>query len=122
MDNFSIGIDIVEHEHMKAKLSDKFVLRILSGVEVEIYNNLKSDKRKIEYISSRFAAKEAIFKAFVKGDGLFNYVDISILNFEDTKAPYVVFNKEPSINIPSDIKISISHSNNYSIAQVLFIY
>ncbi len=65
MSNFSIGIDIVEHDHMKDKITDKFVMRILSTKELEVYNNISSSKRKVEYISSRFAAKESIFKAFI---------------------------------------------------------
>ncbi len=110
-----IGIDIVEHDKMKDKITDNFIKRILSKDELEYYNQIKSEKRKLEYISSRFAAKEAIFKAYKCGDGTTNYTDISILNRDDG-SPYVLFNEKNDT-----IKISISHTDNYSVANVILI-
>ncbi len=112
---FEIGIDIVEHENMSKKISDTFVKRILSDKEIIYYKGIKSEKRKLEYISSRFAAKEAIFKAYKSGDGTTSYKDISILNNEDG-SPYVEFLKRDD-----DIKVSISHTDNYSVANVVLV-
>ncbi len=110
---FEIGIDIVEHKKMEEKINDNFIKRILSDDELKYYNLIKSSKRKLEYISSRFAAKEAIFKAYKCGDGSTSYTDISILNNSDG-SPYVVFRENDDI-----IKISISHTDNYSVANVI---
>ncbi len=112
---FEIGIDIVEHENMYKKITDNFLSRILSDMELQYYETIKSDKRKLEYVSSRFAAKEAIFKAYKNGDGTTSYKDISILNNHDG-SPYVVFAKNDD-----EIKISISHTDNYSVANVIVI-
>ncbi len=112
---FEIGIDIVEHEKMEKKISDEFIKRVLSEKELKYYYEIKSNKRKLEYISSRFAAKEAIFKAYKSGDGTTCYTNISILNNKDG-SPYVLFE-----NMNDEIKISISHTDNYSVANVILI-
>ncbi len=109
---FSIGIDIVEHIKIKNK-SQEFINRILSQDELDYYMTITNEKRQIEYIASRFASKEAIFKAYKVGDKTFNYKDISILN-EASGAPYVKCER-----LKENILITLSHSDNYSISQVL---
>lgn len=108
-----IGIDIVENERMRNK-DINFIKRILSNDEYSKYETLTLEQRKIEYLASRFAAKEAIFKVFKKGNNDFNYSDISILNDLDG-APYVVMKGR----IDLTLNISISHEINYSVAIVM---
>lgn len=108
-----IGIDLVENARIE-KQSDSFTKRILSEKEIEKYNTITNDKRKVQYLASRFAAKEAIFKACKVGNKDINYVDISILN-DDNNAPYVEIVKYPNFKF----EISISHEENYSIAIVM---
>ena len=74
---FSIGIDIVEHSSIINK-SDDFIKRVLSDLEYAYFSTISNKKRQIEYVASRFASKEAIFKAYKVGDKTFNYKDISI--------------------------------------------
>ncbi len=105
-----IGIDIVENSRMQDK-SEEFIKRILSKSEVEVYNNKQN---KVQYLASRFAAKEAIFKVFKCGDKTLNYNDISILN-DENGAPYILMNSTKR----DDLKISISHERNYSVAIVM---
>ncbi len=107
-----IGIDIVEHSKVENK-SIEFIKRVLSTQEYNIYILIKNKKRQVEYIASRFASKEAIFKAYKDGNKTLNYKDISILN-NDNGSPYV-----SSLLLNDDINITISHSDNYSIAFVL---
>ena len=54
-----IGIDICQISRMKPDMNR----RILSDSENIIYEEIKLDKRKIEFLAGRFAAKEAIYKA-----------------------------------------------------------
>ena len=54
-----IGIDIVEFEEIKERLTDRFVNRILSEQELLKYNQIRNSDRKISYLAGRFAAKEA---------------------------------------------------------------
>ena len=46
--NNLVGIDIVECNRIKEKMNDRFINRILSPLELEVFNTFKSDKRKIE--------------------------------------------------------------------------
>jgi len=111
--NKNIGIDIVEIEEIKEKLSDRFVRRILSKEELERYYEIKNTERRIQYLAGRFAAKEAYTKVYRKFDTPLNFTDVTILN-DDHGAPYI-----KSTYRPSDIlSVSISHSRNYAIAIV----
>lgn len=104
-----VGIDLVEHKDISLKLKD----RILSDDEIKVFNNFNNKKRQIEYIASRFAVKEAIFKVYVHGDGSLCYKDISVLN-DEYGAPYIRSNK-----IKDELILSISHTSNYSEAIVI---
>lgn len=104
-----IGIDLVEHIEIINK-DDRFIRRILSSKEYEIYSNKKIKKRQIEYAASRFAAKEAIFKAYKHLPIHLDFRDVTILN-DENYAPYVVCEK-----MKLDVEISITHTPNYSVA------
>ncbi len=108
-----IGIDIVENERMLNK-DIEFIKRILSDKEFDIYNKFSIEQRKIEYLASRFAAKEAVFKAFKVGNKDLNYKDISILN-DEYGAPFIELKGETD----KSLNISISHEKNYSVAIVM---
>lgn len=97
-----IGVDIVEIDRIK--LNDAFVHKILSVEEINIYNQLHTEKRKKEYLAGRFACKEAIIKALSNTD--ISFKDISVLNDKNGK---------PFTNI-DNILISISHENKYVVA------
>lgn len=113
----NIGVDIVKNERFKEMINDeKKVKRILSPKEVEVFSTFSAEKRKIEYLASRFAAKEAVIKALNKTNLKFNYVDISILN-DATNAPYVEF----SFKVDLYVLISLSHSDENSIAFAVLI-
>ena len=98
----NIGCDIVENNRLKNK-KQEFINYILTKKEQEEYN-----KKGLTYLTGRFAAKEAIMKCLNNTKEL-TYLDIEILN-----------NKigEPIVNI-DNIKISISHEKNYTIAVAL---
>lgn len=106
-----VGIDLAEHKDFINK--EALINRILSPLEKAKYNTITSEKRKLEYVASRFAAKEAIFKVYEEGDKTLNFKDISILNKENG-APYI-----SSDFLKDKLEISISHSENYSIAIVI---
>ena len=105
-----IGIDLVELDRMKSLLNDKFIDRILCGLEKELYDSITNEQTKLEFIGGRFAAKEAIFKAISKGHGKTNYKDFSVLKDENGK-PYV---KTNYFNEGEVIHISITHTKHYA--------
>lgn len=107
-----IGIDLVEHKDLLGK-EERLAPRLLSEAELEKYHSFTSPKRKLEYLASRFAVKEAIFKVYKKGDLTLNFNEISVLNHEDG-SPYI-----SSTKIKAELKVSLSHTDNYSVAIVV---
>ncbi|AIO18353.1 Holo-[acyl-carrier-protein] synthase [Candidatus Izimaplasma bacterium HR1] len=106
-----IGIDIVEFEEIKERLTDRFVDRILSEQELNKYHQIKNTGRKISYLAGRFAAKEAYTKVYKKFDEPLNFKDVIILN-DEFGAPYIVSKYRPE----DHVSVSISHSRNYAVA------
>mgnify|MGYP001191731457 CR=1 FL=1 len=99
-----IGIDLVENKRFNHFLEeDRKLKRILSLDELAVLATFTSKERKLEYIASRFAAKEALVKAGLS----FNFQEVSILNNEDGS---------PFVSGFSDVEIliSISHTKEYS--------
>lgn len=100
-----IGCDIVENKRLLDK-SDKFIDLVLTEKEKEMYRQ----KNSAEFLSGRFAAKEAIMKCLPNTKEL-KFTDIEVLNDESGK---------PYTNIKGIEDISISHEKEYTIAVALF--
>lgn len=108
-----VGIDIVELERIE-RLVEKpsFIARILSDSEKERFRQL-SGKRQVEFLAGRFAAKEAYAKARGTGIGRdLSFKDIEVLSNEKGK-PFIEEKDGETIHI------SISHSRDYAVAQVI---
>ncbi|KMK76920.1 holo-ACP synthase [Alkalihalobacillus pseudalcaliphilus] len=105
-----MGIDIVELQRIESAVvkQPRFAERILTKKELDKYLTL-SVIRKIEYLSGRFAAKEAFVKATNQSYG---WHDIEVLN-DGNGRPYI------TAEVNGRIHISISHSKNYAISQVI---
>jgi holo-[acyl-carrier protein] synthase len=95
-----IGCDIVKISRFK-KNYDLWIQKVLTEHERA---ELKTKTNKLEYLSGRWAAKEAIFKCLKKRNCY------SILT-ADNGSPYVLED--------STINVSISHESKYCIAYVL---
>ncbi|MCF7925087.1 MAG: holo-ACP synthase [Candidatus Izimaplasma sp.] len=107
----NVGIDLVEFEEIKERISDKFIERILSNDELEIYNKITQTQRKLAFLAGRFAAKEAYTKAYKTFDDELNFKDVSILN-DRFGAPYIKSKYHPE----DTLTLSISHSRHYAVA------
>lgn len=109
-----VGIDIVEIGRIAILLEKqpRFPVRVLTLNEREVFEKL-AGSRKVEYIAGRFAAKEAYSKAAGTGIG----ADLSFLDIETGTAP----GGRPIILKPLDegVQLSISHSKEYAVAQVV---
>ncbi|PAT02716.1 holo-[acyl-carrier-protein] synthase [Candidatus Izimaplasma bacterium ZiA1] len=110
----SIGVDIVEFSRIKEMMNDKFIKRILSVKELELFNSFKSEKRKVEYLAGRFAAKEAYTKVYKKFNEKLNFTDVEVLK-DEFGAPYIISKYHPE----DEILVSISHSENYAVAMCI---
>ena len=110
-----IGLDIVELDRI-AKLeanSEKFIARILTSSEADIYRSL-SGHRRTEFLAGRFAGKEAFAKARGTGIGAgCNFTDIEIIP-EPSGKPLLYFKG----TLVSGF-ISITHTNKIAAAQVI---
>ncbi len=99
-----IGTDIVSKERIA---STNVELKFLNKDELNILNELKGEAR-IDFISGRWSAKEAIIKASNKE---ITFSQISILK-EENGAPLVLIDGIKNENI----KVSISHEKDYTVA------
>ena len=101
------GIDIesiaaIEKAYQK---NTRFAEKVLTEVERERFEEL-SGKRKMEYLTGRWSAKEAFSKAIGTGIGPVGFQDLEILN-DAHGAPY--FSKSP---FSGKVWISISHKGD----------
>lgn len=111
-----IGIDLIELDRIKKGLykNDRLAYRILTRNELKVFESLQSDRRKIEFLAGRFAAKESFAKATGRGIGKLSFQHIEILA-DDKGAPYMKVEGYEDYNI----FVSITHSHNYAAAQVV---
>ena len=116
-----IGVDIVQNKRIKILINNKrFIKRILGKNEIKFFNKKLN---KVEYLSKRFAAKEALAKAL--GTGFrqkVQFKDIEILNDKIGK-PYYLKSKKIDKTILKKFNInkyslflSISDEKDYSVA------
>lgn len=118
------GVDIIEIKrirHSFETLGDSFRDRIFTNNEIN-YCESRNIAR-FESYAARFAAKEAISKAFGTGIGKgINLSDMEIINDNHGK-PYVVFyNRAKEIYreiMGKSISISLSHCKQYAVAYVV---
>jgi holo-[acyl-carrier protein] synthase len=109
-----IGVDITELDRMETLINRQPRLkeRILTESEILIFEKLNG-RRQVEYFAGRFAAKEAFSKANGTGIGKhLSFLDIEIISDDKGK---------PVISKPfsKGVHLSISHSRDYAVAQVV---
>lgn len=113
-----IGVDIVDLDHMASVVekTPRFVERVLTANELALYAR-RSDKRKLEFLAGRYAAKEAFSKAMGTGIGkVVSFQNVSVLN-DERGCPCI--EESP---FTGRTFISISHSQNAAVAQVILEY
>jgi holo-[acyl-carrier protein] synthase len=110
-----IGIDIIEIDRIQKSIDeygDSFLNKIFTETELD-YSLPK--KNKYQHLAARFAAKEAIFKALSSEEAAVNsWKEIEVYN-ESNGLPRVKLNGSLKDYLGKDkeIKLSMSHSNNY---------
>ncbi|RDW17170.1 holo-ACP synthase [Oceanobacillus arenosus] len=111
-----IGIDIIELYRIKKGMeaNTRFVDRILTENERHLFNQLQNHHRKVEFLAGRFAAKEAFAKAVGTGIGKLSFHHIEVLP-DSHGAPVI------SAHGYEEYRsfISITHSRDYAVAQVV---
>lgn len=116
-----IGIDIIEISRIKKAIeSSSFVGRVFTEAE-QLYCNARGNQRAASY-AARFAAKEAFVKALGTGFIGGTWHDIEIVVNEQGRPDVKLtgfFAAEAQKRGIARIMVSLSHSREYAVAQVL---
>ncbi|AMB99197.1 4'-phosphopantetheinyl transferase [Aerococcus urinaehominis] len=110
------GIDLVEIDRISQAQTrnPRFCQRVLSPVELATFQRLSHPGRQASYLAGRWAAKEAFAKALGTGIGSqLAMTDISITN-DSLGAPKLLASQ-----FEGQVHLSISHSREYAVAQVI---
>jgi len=121
----SIGVDVVEIERLEAvfeRRGDRFRMRVFTDGEIGFCDSRSGPSRFASY-AARFAAKEAVMKALGTGwaDGV-GWKEIEVV-CDPSGAPRIELNGHAVARFreigASRIHVSLSHSGNIAIAQVV---
>ncbi len=114
------GIDIVEVKRIKniyLRFKARFLNRVLT---LEEAGDLENKGNYYQSLAARVAAKEAVYKALNSYDSKIapKWKDISIYN-QDNGSPGVRLNS--SLDFGATIVLSISHTDNYAVANAILL-
>jgi len=115
--SYEIGVDIVEVDNFKKSIERTKSLKRKLFTDYEI-NYCKN--KGIEHLASRFAAKEAFFKA-CNIDKL-DWKDIEVRNIKSGK-PIIILSRKIKVKLKLDsVKVSLSQTKKNAIAFVVLDY
>ena len=118
MEIYGIGTDIIEISRIEKaiKQTSLFKRKVYTEKEIE---HIEKKKNPYASYAGRFAAKEAVSKAFGTGVYGFSLSDIEILNDEMGKPYVTLYNAIEEKAQGLVIQISISHSREYAVSTVM---
>lgn len=103
-----IGVDIVYMPSIAKQIENKnFLTKVLTEKELELLDSLSNERRRIEFLCGRLAAKEAFMKAY------------RIPMSQDAWKKFEIHKGEDGSPISTQGLVSISHHNDYAIAFVV---
>jgi holo-[acyl-carrier protein] synthase len=123
MSVIGIGVDLVECariEHSLERFGDRFLHRVFTDGEIAYSTSMKYPAR---HLAARFAAKEAVSKAFGTGIGKsMGWRDIDVQK-KPSGEPFLVFSggaetlaKERGV---TNALITLSHSEQHAVATIV---
>jgi holo-[acyl-carrier protein] synthase len=123
MSVLGIGVDLVECariEHSIERFGDRFLNRVFTAGEIEYSKSMKYPAR---HLAARFAAKEAVSKAFGTGIGkAMGWRDIDVRK-KPSGEPFLVFTggaeklaKQRSVK---NALITLSHTDHHAMAVIV---
>ncbi len=119
---YSIGTDIIEVSRIKSALEKYpgFKTRIYTEREIVFCDNKKNETAKYISYAERFAAKEALAKAFGTGLGKhMSFKDIEVQNLPSGQPLIKLSQRSQSLLTfkgPFDLKISLSGTKDFAVA------
>ncbi len=123
MSVLGIGVDLVENariQHSLERFGERFLKRVFTDGEIAYSQSMKFPAR---HLAARFAAKEAVSKAFGTGIGkAMGWKDIDVRRKESGE-PYVVLEggakKLAEERKVSKVLITLSHTENHAMAAIV---
>src|SRR5882724_5672202 len=120
MSVIGIGVDLVECariQHSLDRFGDRFLRRVFTDGEIEYATSMKFPAR---HLAARFAAKEAVSKAFGTGIGkAMGWRDIDVRK-KDSGEPYLVLSggaeELAKMKGVTSSLITLSHTDNHAMA------
>jgi holo-[acyl-carrier protein] synthase len=117
------GIDIVENARIAASIErhgSRFLARVFTDSEIQYCAGMKAPE---PFYAARFAAKEAISKAFGTGIGAqLGWLDIDIRR-KATGEPFVVLTGAGADTARrlgiTELRLTMSHTEHYAVAHAL---
>jgi holo-[acyl-carrier protein] synthase len=120
---FGIGIDVVEVERIGSSMEEfgeRFAMRIFTEKERAYCN---AQKRPELHYAARFAAKEAVAKAFGTGIGKeLGWLDMEIVRKGSGEPALVLTGSGKAFaeaNGIAEVKISLTHAHHYAAANAV---
>ena len=101
-----IGIDIVDIgriSNIMDRYGDRFLSRVFGPGEIKLYHK---HKKRASFLAGRFAAKEAVIKAFG------HYIPWKRMEILGEEKPYIKVGDK----LENKIMISISHTKTFAVA------
>lgn len=123
MSVLGIGVDLVENariEHSLERFGERFLHRVFTEGEIAYSQSMKYPAR---HLAARFAAKEAVSKAFGTGIGRsMGWKDIDVRRKESGE-PFVVLaggaKKLAEERKVSNVSITLSHTEHHAMAMIV---
>src|ERR1700719_648161 len=123
MSVLGIGVDLVECariQHSIDRFGDRFLHRVFTDGEIEYSQSMKFPAR---HLAARFAAKEAVSKAFGTGIGkAMGWKDIDV-HRKPSGEPFVVLEggakKLAEERNVSKVSITLSHTEHHAVAMIV---
>jgi holo-[acyl-carrier protein] synthase len=123
MSVLGIGVDLVENariEHSLERFGERFLQRVFTPGEIEYSQSMKFPAR---HLAARFAAKEAVSKAFGTGIGkMMGWKDIDV-HRKPSGEPFVVL-EGGAKKLAEDrgigaVRITLSHTEHHAMAMIV---
>lgn len=121
---YGLGFDLVEMARFERAVTgndERFINKLLTPTELEHYDRFSDPKRRIEWLSGRFAAKEALFKALGTGFGsASDFINVEVVP-DCTGRPIMSLSSflEKKIGKPYTIHVTITHTKTTAGAVVM---
>ncbi|MEP6603992.1 MAG: holo-ACP synthase [Spartobacteria bacterium] len=123
MSVIGIGVDFVECariEHSLERFGDRFLRRVFTDGEIAYSTSMKFPAR---HLAARFAAKEAVSKAFGTGIGkAMGWRDIDVQNKESGEPFLVLEGGAKELSILRGVTralITLSHTDHHAMAMIV---